>query len=274
MKYKGKTYEQKINELKKLRHVDRAKYFKLMFEIAQHYDISVKTIYRDINKPVPGLRKKRSDAGIIKNKLTESEISFAEEIMKTGKPIKKAKEVIEQKTKKKVSTRKMQRIRNEAVKKPDSDKTQFGNEARKFFNRLFEYDLIAPARGIELKYKNVSFIVNKEDLRDVIMILTNAYNRAVLVDDKKMKLDRNQMRKIMLHHLIEEQMRIASESADSKLVESLTRMIDRLEVEQKIDANFKVLETICKTLKPDISRSDIIELIKKQSNSAREADKV
>lgn len=278
MKYKGKAYEEKINRLKELRHTDRTAYYVLMFKIEKQYGISVKTIYRDMTKKIPGLRKKRTDAGSVKNPITQHEIEIAEEIMKSGKTIKKAKQVIENKTGKKTSTRKMQKIRNEAAKlarcsnghKGTRDSI-FGNEARKFFEKLFELELIAPAKGIEMKYNDVSFIVNKEDLRDVTMILANAYNRSVLVDDKKMKLDRNQMRKIMLHHLIEDQMRIAAESADSKLVESLTRMIDRLEVEQKIDANFTVLETICKTLKPDITRSEIIELIKKMSSQEHRA---
>ncbi|MDI6804630.1 MAG: hypothetical protein QME58_12435 [Bacteroidota bacterium] len=264
MKFKGRTYAKRINELKSLRHIDRPEYYKLMAEIEKCFGISVKTIYRDMNKPVPGLRKVRSDRGALKNPITKNELAIAEEIMKSGKTIKKTRKVIEAKTNKKVSTRKMQKIRTEAAKQKGSRNSLFGNEARKFFEKLFEYELIAPGRGVEMKYEDVSFIVNKEDLRDVIMILTNAYNRAVLVDDKKLQLDRNQMRKVMLHHLIEDQMRIAAESADGKLVESLTRMIDRLEVEQKIDVNFEVLENICKSFKPEITRSDVVELVKKQ----------
>ncbi len=263
MKNRGELYREKITELKKLRHKDSDEYFNLMKDVEKQYGISKKTIYRDMNKKVPGLRKRRNDLGTIKSRITKNEILIAEEIMSSGKQIKKAKEIIEKKTSKKISQRKMGRIKEAAMNKEENNFSVFGGEAKKFFENIFEYDLISPEKGIPLKYNGVSFIVKKDDLRDIIMILSNAYNRGCFEDKNKLKLDRSSLRNVMMQHLIEDLMKVASDASDFKLVESLTRMIDRMNVDSQLPADFETVLKVCKELKADISKDDVINIIKK-----------
>ncbi len=263
MKDRGNLYRGKVNELKKLRHKDRDRYNDSIISVCKEYNISKKTIYRDMNKKVPGLRKRRNDLGTVKSRITKNEILIAEEIMSTGKQIKKAKEIIEKKTLRPISQRRMERIKKAAINKEENNFSVFGGEAKKFFENIFEYDLISPEKGIPLKYNNVSFIVKKDDLRDIIMILSNAYNRGCFDDKNKLKLDRSSLRNVMMQHLIEDLMKVASDSSDFKLVESITRMIDRMNIDNQLPADFETVLKVCKELKADISKDDVINIIKK-----------
>lgn len=277
MMYRGKKYEDAIRKLREAKAEAKAKstdnartnYKLLMEKVCDEFSISEKTIYRDMNKPVPGMRKNRNDRGKYRTKITDEEILKAEEIMKAGR----TKKVVKDKLK--VSNRKMKRINKEVqkseVQSSKSDASQFGNEAKVFFEKLFEMDLIAPAKGIQMedgKWKmddgnNFTFIISKADLDDIILILSNAYNRSCFANDKKLKVGRDQLRSMMMHHLIEDQMRLAQESRDYKMIEAITRMRDRMDEGGKLPDDFETILKVCKELKPDISKEDLIELIKK-----------
>lgn len=271
MMYRGKKYGDAIKKLRELRaeaklksntQEARSNYKELMKKVCDEFSISSKTIYRDMNKAVPGLRKNRNDRGKYRTKITDEEILKAEEIVRAGRTKKNVKEKL------KVSNRKMKRI-NKEVEKQDprrvtSGQSQFGNEAKLFFEKLFELNLIAPDNGIRMEYDdNFSFIVSKEDLQDIILILSNAYNRACFSNDKKLKVGRDQLRNMMMHQLIEDQIRLATESRDYKMIEAITRMRDRMSEDSKLPDDFETLLKVCRELKPDISKEELIELIKK-----------
>lgn len=274
MKYRGKTYEDNIKRLKALRAEMKIRgrksevgiqYKKLMEKICKKFSISEKTVYRDMNKRVPGLRKTRADSGKYKSRITKNEVKIAEEIMRAGKTKKEAA------SKAKVSQKKMKRI-SEKIQKAEagarkSDESMFGKEAKKFFEKFFEFDLIAPEKGVRIRSSSsagrVDFIVQKEDLKDIILILANAYNRQCFADEKKLKVSRDELRNMMMHQLVEELMMLARDAQDYKMIESITRMLDRLNEDEKLPGDFDTIIKICKELKPDISASDVIELIKK-----------
>ena len=262
MKHKGKQYEDRINYLKKLRNTDKARYKMMLKKTEQKFKISRKTIYRDMRKEIPGLRKTRNDSGKMKTVVTTKELGIAQELLEKGTSITNVKKVIKEKTGATVSERKMQKIRSEK-KNDDISTTVFADPAREFFEQLFEFKLIPPGRGIELDYGKVKFIVKKQDLRDVILVLSNAYNRSEFAKNNKLDLDRDELRRNMMLHLIEEQMRLAGEQSDYKQVESLTRMLHRMETEFTTEINFIILEKVCKEIKPDISKEDVIRLVKK-----------
>ncbi len=269
MKYRGKQYEEAIIGLRNIRahykitklQTDKNAYHAEMKRIAKKFSISVKTVYRDMKKKIPGLRKTRSDQGKLKTKLSAATVEKANELMKAGKTKKEAQTVLN------ISQRKMKRLneKNKSAAFEHSEVSKYGGEAKEFFKKLFDYDLIAPDRGIGLHYKGTSFIVPKSDLNDIILILTNAYNSKIFADEKKLPFDRTELRSAMMQHLIEEQMRLAKESADYKLVEALTRMIDRLKEDAALSDDFETIVKVCQTLKPDISTTDVIALIKKVS---------
>lgn len=273
MKYRGKKYEDAIRKLKELRadyKIKRVKdckikYADLMKKICDEFSISDKTIYRDMVKPVPGLRKNRNDRGKYHTKITEEEILKAEEIIMAGKSKRTVKKKLG------VSNRKMKRINEKleeqsAKGKAQSEETQFGFEAKEFFNKLFEIDLIAPGKGIKLVYNDVNFIVSKEDLNDIILILSNSYNRACFSDDKKWKVSRDELRNMMMHQLVEDQMKLAQESRDYKMIEAITRMRERMNEDATLPDDFDTILKVCKELKPDFSKEELIGVIKKVSS--------
>ncbi|MCC7158956.1 MAG: hypothetical protein IT281_05410 [Ignavibacteria bacterium] len=273
MMYRGKKYEDAIRKLRELKAEVklgnqklelRTQYKSFMEMVCKEFSISEKTVYRDMNKPVPGLRKNRNDRGKYRSKITDEEILKAEEIMKAGQTKKTVKKKLG------VSNRKMKRINSEVSKQDSGHNTQdsvsnFGNEAKVFFEKLFEMNLIAPKNGIKLDYQDLSFIVPKADLGDIILILSNAYNRSCFADEKKLKVGRDELRNMMMHHLIEDQMRLAQESRDYKMIEAITRMRDRMSEDSRLPDDFDTLLKVCKEIKPDISKEDVISLIKKVS---------
>ena len=97
------------------------------------------------------------------------------------------------------------------------------------------------------------------------LILANAYNRGVFEDQHKYKMDRDQLREKLILHLMEREMHLAIEHSDTKTIDSLTRMHDRMKTSVELDANIKVVEKVCKHLKPDITFEDIVNLIKQYS---------
>jgi hypothetical protein len=272
MQYRGKKYEEAILKLKemnanyKMRRLKEFKdqYHSFMKKICDEFSISEKTVYRDMIKPVPGLRKNRNDRGKFRTKITEEEILKAEEIIMAGKSKKTVKEKLE------VSNRKMKRI-NEKLEDTKNDKreteeTRFGFEAKEFFNKLFEIELIAPGKGIKLVYNDVNFIVSKDDLNDIILILSNAYNRACFSDNKKLKVSRDELRNMMMQQLVEDQMKLAQSSRDYKMIEAITRMRERMNENATLPDDFETILKVCKELKPDLSKEDLIGLIKKVSS--------
>lgn len=283
--YRGKNYQDAIKKLKELRASAKLKkeakrnYKNFMEKICSDFSISVKTIYRDMNqRKVAGLRAVRKDRGKYKSRISKKEKKTVEEVMKAGKTKKTAKEIAETVLRTSISQRKIKRItekisapRNStAPLKPDSnnDESVFGSEAKKFFESFFNYDLIAPEKGVPVGKGKMRFIVKKEDLADIILILSNAYNRSCFADAKKLKVDRDELRDIMMHHLIEEQINLAKNAMDYKMIESITRMLERVK-EGKNTANpndFKTVLNICREIKPDISMREVIDLIKKVSD--------
>lgn len=270
MKYRGHEYAEAIRRLKELKaemllrgrksHA-REQYKTMMKQMEKTFGVSDKTIYRDMRKRVPGLRKTRNDAGKVRSRITADQRQKAEEMIKAGQTRENVKQQLQ------LSERKMQRMRriSSSILLQKGEVSKFGGEAKKFFEKLFDYDLIAPKKGIALKHNGVTFIIRKEDLDDIILILANAYNRACFAEEKKLKLDRGELRTAMMHHLVEDQMRLAYAGADYKLVESLTRMLDRLNEDAKLPDDFETMVKVCQELKPDIGREQVIALIKKVS---------
>lgn len=269
---RGEAYRRAIEELKALQasknitpahhRLKRQRveaYHRAMRRICKEYRISMFTVYRDMRKRVPGMRKVRYDRGTIRKRNHPTLIRKVDELMKARK------------TQKEISAKlgvSAQRIRRARARIADDagtqpERTMFGAEAKKFIEKLFQLDLIAPGRGIVLHHKGVRVVIGREDLKDIILIVANAYNRQCYAEQKKLKVDRAQLRNAMMHHLVEEQMMVARENSDYKLVEALTRMLDRLREETALPDDFDTVLKVCQELKADVSREDVIALIKK-----------
>lgn len=230
-----------------------------------------------MNRRMPGLRKSRSDAGKVKRKMGKGKKKMVKELLESGTNITDITKLTGE-TKEKIAKVRSQyseaSIQNE---EPGGLKeSSFGDKGKEIFRKLFDLDLIAPDRGIKLKVKSSKveskskeqeewFIIPREDLEDVCMILANAWNRAEFAGKHKLKVDRDDLRKRMIVHLMEQQIRLASASSSTKDIEALTRMYDRMRENIELNPNVLTVEAICKELKPDISFDDIISLIKKHS---------
>lgn len=255
---RGAQYVNDIERLRKYKAVDKQKYFELFAAIEVKYGISCKTIYRDMKKKVPGLVKTRTDAGKLKSFMPAKARKIVSEVVRAGKTKMEAVKVAEKVTGKRISGRVAQR-----TKPVDIIESSFGGDVKTFLEEICGYELIAPDAGIKLRHNSFSFIVNKEDLGDIILILTNAYNRqADTAGSDKLPLDKNELFRAKIFQLLEYNIKLAEASADLRSLESITRMYNSIQEDHDLGADFEIVYRICSALKPGISRTEIISLIK------------
>lgn len=267
MKFNQQLYKD-IKILKRLSKLkNKSKYLKLKEELRIKYKVTIRTIENYMNKKYPGKRKSRTDAGKLRNKVTQKEKRIAKELLSNGTDINQAQNIIEMETGKDVSNRKMGNIRKAIEPEltgpapEDTQPSNFGDKCKDMFEKLFELKLIAPGYGIKIKVNGRNFTIPREDVEDVCLILANAYNRTA---GSTFKVDREQLLRQRLFHLVEQQIRLAvSEKLNSKDVESMIRQFKNLQQDIELDANIRTVEKICKELKPDITWSEIGALIKK-----------
>lgn len=265
-----------IQTLKKLsKLINKEKYLAFKSELAKKYKVTIRTIENWMNKRVPGKRKSRNDAGKLRNPVLSKEKKAAKELLSAGVDIQDVKKIVEKKTGGKITDRKLNNIRKaiepELSQKPDmnivdmpieaAEPSSFGDKGKEMFQQLFDLDLIAPGYGYKIRVNGGVFTVPKEDADDICLILANAYNRTA---GSKFKVDREQLVRQRLFHLVEQQVRLAAtERLSSKEVESLIRQFKNLQQDIELDANIRTVEKICKELKPDITWSEIGSLIRK-----------
>lgn len=264
-----------IQELKKLRRrKDKSAYQDRKKEIAKKWKVTGRAVEIWLTQRLPGMRKSRSDSGKARNKVTPKEKAIAKELITSGKSKKETGNILSLTTGKKVSTRKLNRITDEIDGELDSQEIQpsnFGDSLRDFIKGFFEVDLIPPGYGVEIKIadpahpsKKIKYIVPVEDCEDICLVLANSYNR---VSSETFKVDREQLRRRMIEHLVEQQVRMAKLGAvDTKTVKELVKMQKDLTVRLDIDVDIKLVEKICKELKKDITFDEIYQLLKKYSN--------
>jgi hypothetical protein len=245
---------------------DQTEYKKFKLVLMKKYGVTERAVQKWLNRRNPGLRKSRNDAGKDRVKVIPKETKLVKELIQTGTDIKVMRKIVANKTGKPISTEKLAKIRTRIESKPEEPaeeikKSGFGDKAKELFIKLFELDLIAPDHGIALKTGKDSFVIHKDDVADICLILANSYNRYQTDEGKKKKIDRELLRKQMILHLMEQQIRFTSETGSTQDVESLTRMYDRLREKFVRDANIRVVEKICKHLKPDIQFDEIVSLI-------------
>lgn len=259
-----------ITSLKRLRKMrNRERYLQRKRIIANKYNVTIRAVELWLNQRMPGRRKGRNDADKPRNKVMPKEKKLARELLSSGMEVKKAKNIIELETKKPVSTRKMNHIRDRVEKDleivpTETEESNFGDRAKQLFEDLFEMKLIAPNHGVGIKVNGRRFVIPKEDIDDVCLILANAYNRTAA---NKLKVDREQLLRQRIFHLIEQQVRLASSDiVNTKSIEAITRMYDRMIEKLELDANIRTVEKICKELKPDITWSEVGALIRKYAD--------
>lgn len=264
MKYNIKEFSEEINRVKGM--VDGTKKTKAIEMLCERYKVSQATIYRHLKKRMPGIRKARADRGKEKVKPSVKEVKLAAELIKAGKSRQEAKKEIETVTGRKVTSTKLRKL-SERLKKenPEIEISGFGKVIKIFLEKYFQLDNIAPEANIPIKLGTKEFEIKREDFEDIIMILTNAYNRKATNGDR-LKLDRDQMRERMLMNLFEWQIQVASETGNIKDVETLSRIYDRMKPESNMDVNIKTLELVCKELRPDITLKEIIGILRKVAN--------
>jgi hypothetical protein len=269
-----------VNKLKKLHKLkDRKPYQDLKSEILKKYNVSGRTVERWMASRTPGVRKPRADANKVRVPVKKFAKKKVLELLSQGMDLKEIKKLTG------VSDRQLERIRKDFTTKSTKgtevsdnksksaagepvEESAFGDKVKEIFRELFQLELIAPDKGLKIKLKNnKSVLIKKQDLEDVCLILANAYNRGTFEDEHKYKMDREQLREKLILHLMERQIHLAMEHSDTKTIDALTRMHDRMSKNVELSADIKVVEKICKELKPDIAFDDIVNLIRKHIDS-------
>jgi len=275
MSFKGQEYAEKIKQLSELRAVDKTAYKKLRKEIATEYKVSDSTIYRDLkdlSKSItPGARKKRKDSGKQKSMPIAEEVNIISEVKISQGSFKKGKEIAEQKLGKKISNRKLNKIKD-IIDQEDivPDVTNFGTKGKELLESIFEIDLIASEATMKIKFKDLnnkeySATITKEDIEDIIMILANAYNRNV-EPDKMLSADRITLFRNKLFYSAQEMLELATERGDIDGIEQCSRMLTRLDAKEKIELpnDFYVYFKAMKKLKGNLTEEEAIDLLTEQ----------
>ncbi|MBK9333856.1 MAG: hypothetical protein IPM96_15975 [Ignavibacteria bacterium] len=253
---RGKKYIEDIRRLKSLKLKDKPAYMGFRQTVMKEYNISQRTLYRDMNeRKTPGLRKTRNDSGKLKSKMSLTQQRIMSEAMESGLNKKEAVRLAVERANKKVSSRVASRTKPISV-----SSTNFDDNIKPFLEKLCGYDLMSPKSAIKLKFGKLPFNVGKEDLADIVLILTNAYNRSNL--DNSIPLDKNELFRKKIFQLLEYSIKLAEEGCDLKSLESITRMYNSIQEDHDLGTDFELVYKICATLKPGISRTEIISLIK------------
>ena len=253
---KNKKYAERLQELKILRVKDKRKFKIEMQKAIAEIGISRATLYRDLGKKNL-MRKSRSDAGKDRTPVTLAEKKMMSELMLAGHTKQEAAKIIEERLGEKISTRKSVKIKTDV----EVDKSSFSSEAKKFIDKILELDLMAPEAGLYFKYKGIAFKVDKNYLEDVALILATAYNDTM--GQPVLNVDREQMIRTQLFHLMQEAMRIANDNYDLKIYRELTRMYKDLKQSRagEVGTDFHVVEKAMKILRPDLTREEIISIL-------------
>jgi hypothetical protein len=257
---RGQKYVEDIKKLVSLKVKDPKAYESFKKTIMKEYGISQRTVYRDMKDKVPGLRKVRKDSGKFKSKIPLKTKLIISEVLMSGNTKKDAIKIAEKLTGQKVSKRAAAR-----TKPVDVEKTNFDKDIKPFLEKICGYDLMGPKAGIKLKLRDLPFTVNKEDLSDIILILTNAFNRSN--DSSGLPLDKNELFRKKIFQLLEYNMKLAEASSDLKSLESITRMYNSIQEEHELGSDFEIVYRICAALRPNISRQEVISMIKQHSNT-------
>lgn len=258
-----KEFSEKIKQLKKLQVKDKEKFAKLRDELMDEFGVSQATIYRHLSKRVPGVRKTRKDSGKEKKPVPAKAKKMVTELLYAGKKKKDALKVTEEKLGVHISGNKAVEI---GKGEDETRVSNFGSPLRDMMRQLCELDLMAPEAGLYFKLKGVAFLVTKQYLEDVILVIASAYNDAMKGEDV-LAVDREQLAKNRLFYLFEDGIRVASLDFDMKKLSVLTKMYKDLQEKSKQDmsTDFAVFEKSMKELRPSITMSEIIALIKKHS---------
>ena len=262
---RDKQFKAEIQQLKKLsalRKKDYTKYEHVYIanrnRIAQKYEVSIRTVQHWIKNKTPWVRQKRADVGKERVKVSRKITRMIDDGLKSGKKKKEVFKKVQEMSGQKLSGRILDR---EAGKEVNSDATGHGSEARDFFRKLFECDLIPPDKGNKMKYNKTVFMVNKSDLEDICRILGNAYNRYSDAKDK-FKINRASYRKTKLWQLYDEAVNIINERGVSiSDLKEISLFIQRLEIDRnKINPRVITFWKILQDYKPDVTLDEVISL--------------
>lgn len=265
MKYKGKEFAALIKQLKERRNdKDKTAYKKLMKDICKRFDCSDKTIYREMNKRKPGLRQSRSDAGKSKTFISRKEKLFTKELLTGGAKKTEVKKALAELTGKKSSARKLAKIADAALKMPDKKETNFGKNIKSFLERFFELQYWKEDKTKAIRLGTFKFEMTKDEVNDVILVLTNAYNRTMeSIGKPPMKFDRLELMRSKLYNMLAFRLQMAEAEGSIKELESITDIYNKLKIKKvNLPLDFKVLEAIAKQLKPDITIDELISMLK------------
>lgn len=253
-------FEQDIKKLKAI--TDPALRKKTVIMLAKSYKVSQATIYRHMKKNIPGTRDTRSDAGKEKNPVTKKQVGVVMELIKAGKPQKDVKKFLP------VTDHQLAKISKKA-KTTVSNKTPpiIASSIESFLRQYFKLEYISDVSIIKVKLAKVEIELTKDDFNEIVMILANAANRTK-EGFNKLKLDRVMFMRSKFKRILETKIRIAEDSSSTDELKKLLSMFNDLDVKRakELNPDVKVMEKVCKELKPDLEFDELVSLIEKYSS--------
>ncbi len=268
MKHKTISY---INAVKRIKSLPKRseKRSAAIAEAAERFGVPVRTIYHDCTKPFSkiGIRQKRKDAGKTKVKITAREEKIFNELIQAGYTKAEAKKITEEKMNKKISDRTKtklgKKLENETIK--DDAVSSFGSDMKKFLEKLFNFDKIAPGKKIKIKFKNKTVFLSKRAISNIFMIVASEYNVNEFKEEKKLKLDGDLLLMAMLKYQLSEQMAIATENNNLDAFNTISLILTRLKDNIKdYSPNFRVMyKVIREEFKKTITKAELVGLIEK-----------
>lgn len=268
MKHKSISY---INTIKRIKSLPKRseKRSAAIAEAAEKFDVPVRTIYHDCTKPFNkiGIRQKRKDAGKTKVKITAREEKIFNELIQAGYTKAEAKKITEEKMNKKISDRTKtklgKKLENETIK--DDTVSSFGSDMKKFLEKLFNFDKIAPSKKVKIKFKNKTVFLSKRAISNIFMIIASEYNTNEFKEEKKLKLDGDLLLMAMLKYQLSEQMAIATENNNLDAFNTISLILSRLKDNIKdYSPNFRVMyKVIREEFKKTITKAELVGLIEK-----------
>lgn len=270
MKFKGKEFLEDIRALKKLRNNNKPEYKKLMAQLCKKYDTSEKTIYREMAKKTPGVRRTRKDAGKSKTKITAKEKAIVKELLDKGEKKTKVKKALEQLTRKKTSTRKLYKVTSQVKNVKPLNETTFGKEFGSFIEKHFDLDFWGEGKEKTVKLGKYVFPLTLDEVQDIKLILINAWNRYAETNGKKLlKIDRLDLSRSKLYNLFAYRLKLAEAETDLKTIRELVDIQNTLNVKRTaLPLDFDVFDRVCKSFKPDITIDEEISLLKEHGKKS------
>lgn len=232
MKHKTQSYIEAVKKIKSLPKRS-AKRTEAIAAASKRFNVPVRTIYHEAKKPFSkiGIKKTRKDAGKYRVKITAKEQQYFNELIESGFTKDEAKNIIEEKMNKKISSRTKTKLAKKMESEPVKDKedaSAFGSEAKQLIEKILQFEKIAEHKRIKINFKKLNINIRKKALRLIILILAGEHNLNEFKEKNKLNYDGDLLQIELMKYQLTEQMQIAFENNNLDALNKISLIQTRL----------------------------------------------